>query len=303
MQKKNFLLRNVVAIATCLAVSTVFAGCDPTNEPTGNESSYTVKFVANGGVAAPSDQTVDKGAKATAPEAMTNPNHEDFNGWYATADFSGSPYDFNAAVTANLTLYAKWGYKIGDTGPAGGKVFYVKSGAAYPAWKYLEAAPAEADIDEWAKGSFDDNGNPNDADLDAIYYVIEGAKGTAIGTGQANTAAILATVLPLPATVDEKWSFPVATYCAAYSGGGKADWFLPSKDELNALYQSKVYPASAEIKWYWTSTQCVDGRDDNAWTQDFGTREAGFQSEANKRSAYGPNGCWVRPVRAFFCNH
>ncbi|MDR0830228.1 MAG: InlB B-repeat-containing protein [Prevotellaceae bacterium] len=302
--RKLFNLRSVVAIATCLATVTVSSGCDPGNEPT-NESSYTVKFVANGGVTAPDDQTVDKGAKATEPQAMDNPNHEDFNGWYATADFSGNPYDFNATVTANLTLYAKWGYKIGDTTPTGGKVFYVKSGATYPAWKYLEAAPAESKIDEWAKGYFDDNGDPDDADLTATWYIVEGAKGTAIGTGQANTAAIVATVLPLPAAADtEKWDFPVANYCVSYSGGGKADWFLPSKDELNALYQSKVYPASAGIKWYWTSSQHDDpNRNDNVWGQDFGTNEQGLQSESAKQSAWGTNGGYVRPVRAFFCNH
>jgi hypothetical protein len=55
---------------------------------------------------------------------------------------------------------------------------------------------------------------------------IVGATGTAIGTGPANTAAILAAC---PSTTN------AAGVVDAYTKNGYSDWFLPSKDELNAL--------------------------------------------------------------------
>ncbi|WP_168735955.1 InlB B-repeat-containing protein [Cohnella fermenti] len=69
------------------------------------KTSYTVSFNSNGG-AAVNSQTVDPGNKATAPNVPTWKGYT-FEGWYM--DLSGTQaYDFNAAVTGNLTIYAKW---------------------------------------------------------------------------------------------------------------------------------------------------------------------------------------------------
>lgn len=58
-----------------------------------------------------------------------------------------------------------------------------------------------------------------------------GATATAIGTGKANTDAIIAQ------------NGAVSTYAAglarAYNGGGYSDWYLPGKDELNKLYLNR----------------------------------------------------------------
>ena len=277
---------------------------------------FTVQFVANGSVTAPAVQTVAKDGKATEPPAMTNPNHEDFNGWYANADFTGSTYDFNTPVTANLKLYAKWGYKVGDTGPAGGKVFYVKSGATYPNWKYLEVSPAvvggmsTAGLFQWANGVYSDGSNPQGA----VDYIVEGAKGTAIGTGRANTDAILAMLSFTPYPGEPFVKVPAAKSAEDYTAGGYSDWFLPSKDELNALYQSNLIPLSkfrGFDVWYWSSSQHHDaGRNQCAWAQSFGNDDAGMQNEENKTPARYPKetddelgGIFVRPIRSFFCSH
>jgi len=108
-------------------------------------------------------------------------------------------------------------YKIGDTGPGGGIVFYDK-GSVSDGWRFLEAAPAnQGTWLAWASSGYT---NTNIA-----------GTGTAIGTGKANTAAILAVDVNAPA----------AKECADYRGGGLSDWFLPSRDELNEMYQARSH--------------------------------------------------------------
>ncbi|MBR5156560.1 MAG: S-layer homology domain-containing protein, partial [Clostridia bacterium] len=68
-------------------------------------SSYTVKFNANGGSAVNSIK-VKKGEAVAAPVEPTKDGYT-FDGWYADAALT-TPYDFAAAVTKGITLYAKW---------------------------------------------------------------------------------------------------------------------------------------------------------------------------------------------------
>ena len=63
-------------------------------------------------------------------------------------------------------------------------------------------------------------------------YVTTGATGTAIGTGSANTDAII------DAQGATETSY-AAGLARAYAAGGYTDWFLPSKDELNKMYLKK----------------------------------------------------------------
>ncbi|MBR6327016.1 MAG: InlB B-repeat-containing protein [Lachnospiraceae bacterium] len=67
---------------------------------------YTVTFDANGHGTAPAAQTVASGAKATEPAALTAEGYT-FGGWYKEAACENA-YDFGTAVTADITLYAKW---------------------------------------------------------------------------------------------------------------------------------------------------------------------------------------------------
>lgn len=68
-------------------------------------TTYTVTFETNGGSAVAS-QTVNSGEKATKPADPTKTGFV-FNGWYADATFSVA-FDFDAAITADVTVYAKW---------------------------------------------------------------------------------------------------------------------------------------------------------------------------------------------------
>ena len=78
------------------------------------------------------------------------------------------------------------------------------------------------------------------------------------------------------------------SYCADYTVGQYDDWYLPSKDELNQLYQQQTAIGGFEDDWYWSSTEGDNG---NAWGQDFND---GIQNVANK--VY-PS--YVRAVRTF----
>lgn len=69
-------------------------------------TSYTVGFNMSGHGTQITAQTVEDGNKATKPADPTE-NGWTFGGWYTDTAFA-TAYDFNTAVTADLTLYAKW---------------------------------------------------------------------------------------------------------------------------------------------------------------------------------------------------
>ena len=129
--------------------------------------------------------------------------------------------------------------RVGDTGPGGGKVFYVApttftstGSACGTACKYLEAAPVG-----WMKAATP-AGQTNCVrpgtrlvDPQCVWSgnttTAIGTTSTAIGAGYANTSAIIA---------QSNVAGTSATVARAFQGGGKTDWSLPSKDELNQMY-------------------------------------------------------------------
>ncbi len=69
---------------------------------------YTVTFDANGKDAVmPDSQRVKEGKAATEPSTKPRCKGYTFAGWYTDAACTKA-YDFSAAVTADMTLYAKW---------------------------------------------------------------------------------------------------------------------------------------------------------------------------------------------------
>jgi hypothetical protein len=77
---------------------------------------------------------------------------------------------------------------------------------------------------------------------------------------------------------------------AAYKGGNFSDWYLPTKEELNLVYQNLQKSGIAKLgtDWYWSSSEF---KDILAWGQGF---DGGRQASGAKYSGYS-----VRPVRAF----
>ena len=71
--------------------------------------------------------------------------------------------------------------------------------------------------------------------------------------------------------VELEW-YDAKEWCENYSKDGYDDWFLPNKDELNFLFESKVIEEPST--WYWSST-VYDST--FAWYQDFLASTAGYQ--------------------------
>ena len=197
----------------------------------------------------------------------------------------------SATITPTILECSTAGaYCVGDVGPGGGLVIYVASSnfsspgsACGSACKYLEAAttgwitsatPAGqtnciipgASVDpkcEWS-------GNTSDA---------IGSTGTAIGAGYANTSAMIA---------QSSTAGNAGTVARAFRGGGKNDWFLPSKDELNELYrQRQTVGFVSDV--YWSSSEYIGAG--NAWYQSF--------ANAVQIGSAKSTTMYVRPVRAF----
>ena len=95
MKNKQWVLLAITAI-----FALAFIGCNGDGDET-----YTVTFDSDGGTAV-SAQTVTEGGKAVEPKPNPTKSGFDFVHWFNTAD--NAEWNFNTAVTANLTLKAKW---------------------------------------------------------------------------------------------------------------------------------------------------------------------------------------------------
>jgi hypothetical protein len=133
--------------------------------------------------------------------------------------------------------------RVGDT-YGGGKIFYIfdtsDNGYVKGQTHGLIAATEDQTTDAGIKW------------FPEKYY---GATGTYIGLGLPNTLSIILSAV-LTGTTNLK-SF-AAGLANSYRGGGYMDWYLPSRDELNLLYQNKDAVggfATTGHATYWSSTQ------------------------------------------------
>jgi len=199
--------------------------------------------------------------------------------------FGGTAYTITytaAGLTTDTQSVTPSALIVGNTGPGGGKIFYVAASSGFTCGAtlnetcyYLEAAPtsgtsAWADIQRtWSTGANQRVSVPN-------------ANETSIGTGYKNSLAIVAQ------TGNEAGS-SAAVAARGYGGPNSlSDWFLPSKAELNQLYTERISVGGFVDDFYWSSSE----RDAiTAWGQYFtnGNQDFGW-----KDSAF-----YVRPVRAF----
>lgn len=190
-------------------------------------------------------------------------------------------------------------YKIGDTGPGGGKIVYVDvdgfeilTDPLQPTAKriahYIEVGPE--DIAGGVPVTW--------ASRDSLFAVRNGiATYPQIGAGAYNTGFILRTTDPVVNPGDP--DAPAAKAAHQYAHKGLSDWHLPTQDELFAIRTFVVNhpddPMTKDMtgKTYWSSTDtirawpvCIEMDADSNW-----------RNTGNKHSA--SHMYYVRPVRVF----
>ena len=177
-------------------------------------------------------------------------------------------------------------YDIGDLGPGGGYVFYYSeagflvydSDNASPViCHYLECSPVELGSIPWCPcGNKGWCNNINTMD--------------GVGAGKLNTAHIIN-------YTHEKALIPsncAAYACSRYFTGTtkKGEWYLPSKLELNLIYETlRKSGKIVSDAWYWSSSQL---HNNTAWFQIFSD---GSQYGNGYLKSYSNNCVWA--VRAF----
>jgi len=191
------------------------------------------------------------------------------SGLTASTTYYVRAYATNSAGTAYGNELSFITLAIGDT-YQGGIIFYLDGLGGG-----LIAAPTD---------------QSSGAEWGCVGTIISGADGIAIGTGAQNTIDIEAGCSTAGTAAD---------LCANLVLSGYTDWFLPSKDELNLMYQN-IGPGNAlglgnvggfANNSYWSSTEFeVNG---TAWDQNFDG--VGGQNDYNKNFT----GTAVRSVRAF----
>ena len=214
---------------------------------------------------------------------------------------------------------------VGDTGPGGGKVFYVRAGGGTftstgsdcnTACKYLEAAPADQSTAiVWATTTtkcYAVNSNTDDQNcqLNSIYSNTAGQAASrtaalAIGMGMSNTNQVHARLTTAGGVARNTYASGIAF---DFTNNGKTDWHLPSKDELNQMCKWQ-----RGVDWISDATVCTGG------TLNSGRGASGFSTDVYWSSSEGQanatsfqsflngdqnlNGKMVvssmRPVRAF----
>jgi len=205
---------------------------------------------------------------------------------YASGISSSTELNF---TTVDLSCAEGGSCVVGDTGPGGGVVFYTSGTGST---KYMEVGPTTW-FDNTLRQDFTWCAGRHTQSIPAP------GTGTALGTGASNTARIASFCSP---NGGAHWI--TQRNNAAGGIGGKTDWFLPSKDELNYLcLYARQLPENAGTctnvnplrsgfigASYWSSSEFSST---NAWYQNFSN---GGQAHFDGTKALA---LYVRPVRAF----
>ena len=175
-------------------------------------------------------------------------------------------------------------YGIGATGPAGGKIFYVSPGG-------FSCGTDNATICHYLEAWTADLQKSDNSDGFASLIMWSGTTSSTVGTGlrigagAANTARAVAQDATAERAITLAHSFSNTVSGVVYD-----DWFLPSRDELEAMLFLGTTIGGLENDWYWSSSE---NGFDKAWSV---SSAYGIEGGLSKASSPGYR---VRPVRAF----
>lgn len=183
-------------------------------------------------------------------------------------------FGFVFFVVVSTLWAAKTHYEIGDEGEGGGIVFYVsKEGFKVYDGKggsvichYLEMSKNSLGTSYWF---------PLWEDRDI------GTTEHGLGYGKSNTYKILNAKTSKSLTVDNCAAYRASKFFTTKTKAG--DWWLPSKDELNLMYQNQkdaVIATSCNLElgdWHWSSSESTknDAGHTAAWLQPFRDTKGG----------------------------
>ena len=192
-----------------------------------------------------------------------------------------------SSTSKTTTTYGKT-YNIGDTGPRGGIIFY-HSESGFDVYEpdgsvkkchYLEVSKFDLGKISWCSRKV----GTNCCNITTL---------TSVGAGRINTFKIIKSYHSGGTVTKENCA---ALACHSYSTATTkaGDWFLPSKDELNLLYQNLrkrvLLSNTTNDNFYWSSSQ---GIGNHAWIQSF---SYGYQYDDDFDKYLARS---VRAVRAF----
>jgi uncharacterized coiled-coil protein SlyX len=178
-------------------------------------------------------------------------------------------------LTINATGSASWSSPVSSGGSnhtigesyGGGIVFYIWDGGAHG----LIAATADLGYKKWG------------TDGTLIYSIRDG-----IGAGKYNTERIIQNIKSSDIGYTSDYTQYAAYVCATYKGGNFADWYLPSKYELNLLYLQQTVVGGFS-GYYWTSSEYAS-RDVTNQNFTDGNNSGGMTKSLLQN---------VRPIRSF----
>ena len=237
-----------------------------------------VSMVGPAGAAGPAGATGATGA--TGPQGPGGSGPAGANG---AAGATGATGASGIAITQSSICGADGTSlcKVGVQGPGGGTIFFVDYNDQYLGFNYLEAAPSSCEATKaWS------------SDTTHSLVAVNGWAARTVGSGQANTTAMLANAVATSYVGDTSGA---ADYASKLTNGtpagcvtSKDDWFLGSPGEMKLMHDNLQGLGGFVVNYYWSSSGITET---NAWGQSFGL---GGQGTYGKGSTL-----YVRPVRAF----
>jgi hypothetical protein len=177
-------------------------------------------------------------------------------------------------------------YKIGDTGPAGGIIFYDK-GTSAGGWRYMEAAP----VDTEKEAKFLNKTEPyNSLSWGTSFETQEG-----IGVGKKNTEIICSFL-----AARGEWDM-AAQVCDELEVNGFDDWFLPSFNELSLMYGNlqRKGLGGFQKEAYWSSNTRNTGDLRSSGMRSYYPVVMNFGDASNAAYTADSTGVYVRAIRQF----